>query len=222
MVKGRSMCPGRRPWRCPSRRDPTAVPCAVPNPERDVARTPRDPHGSCRCGGVRRRCDRGRVARWDTTCRDASWRSPERPRGSARRPRCCARRPGAVGRARRAPRGPHRGARRADRGRAAAWRRRSPSTSPPRRRRAASSRRRTSASGRLDALVNNAGVMLLGPVEGADTDELAADDRGQLPRAPLLHARRAAADARAGLRAHRQRQLGRRAAARRSGPASTT
>ena len=55
--------------------------------------------------------------------------------------------------------------------------------------------------------------MLLGPVEGADTERLAADDRGQLPRPPLLHPRRAAADARAGLGPHRQRRLGRRAAA---------
>ena len=34
--------------------------------------------------------------------------------------------------------------------------------------------------GGLDCLVNNAGVMLLGPLQGADTERVADDDRGQL------------------------------------------
>ena len=34
--------------------------------------------------------------------------------------------------------------------------------------------------GGLDTLVNNAGVMLLGPLQGADTERVADDDRRQL------------------------------------------
>ena len=50
--------------------------------------------------------------------------------------------------------------------------------------------------GGLDILVNNAGVMLLGPVEGADTEEWRRMVQREPARAPLLHARRPAADAR--------------------------
>ena len=50
--------------------------------------------------------------------------------------------------------------------------------------------------GGLDCLVNNAGVMLLGPLQGADPSRVADDARRQLPRPPLLHPLRAADDAR--------------------------
>ena len=55
--------------------------------------------------------------------------------------------------------------------------------------------------GRLDILVNNAGVMLLGPVEGADTEQWRQMVHVNVFGRPLLHARRAAGDARAGRRA---------------------
>ena len=55
------------------------------------------------------------------------------------------------------------------------------------------SRRAHDELGGLDSLVNNAGVMLLGPLQGADTERVADDDRRQPPRPPLLHPRRAAA-----------------------------
>ncbi len=76
--------------------------------------------------------------------------------------------------------------------------------------------------GRLDALVNNAGVMLLGPVEGADTERVAPHDRGQLPRPPVLHARGAADHARAGRRATSSTSARSRGAVRRSARPSTT
>ena len=50
--------------------------------------------------------------------------------------------------------------------------------------------------GGLDILVNNAGVMLLGPVAGRRHRAVAADDRRQPARAPLLHPRGAADDGR--------------------------
>ena len=62
--------------------------------------------------------------------------------------------------------------------------------------------------GGLDILVNNAGVMLLGPGRGRRHRGVAADGEREPARAPLLHARRAAADARGRGRAHRQRVLG--------------
>ena len=51
--------------------------------------------------------------------------------------------------------------------------------------------------GRLDVLVNNAGVMLLGPVVGAPTEEWRRMIAVNVVRRPVLHARGAAADARA-------------------------
>ena len=72
----------------PSRRDPTAVPCAVPNPERDVAASPH----AARILASRRPREVSPVGSHDgirplgTGCR----RSPEPPRGSARRRRCAA------------------------------------------------------------------------------------------------------------------------------------
>ena len=150
-----------------------------------------------------------------------SWPSPARPRGSARRPRSRAREAGAavalaarraerieeLARAdRRRGRPRDRGADRRRRGgagarvRAARPRRAGPA------RRARQQRRRDAAR----------------PDRGRAHRGVAADDPRQRLRRPLLHARRAAADARAGLGPHRQRQLGRRTRRARRRRASTT
>ena len=52
--------------------------------------------------------------------------------------------------------------------------------------------------GRLDTVVANAGVMLLGPIVDAPTRGVAADDRAQHARRDVHRARRAAAPARGG------------------------
>ena len=73
------------------------------------------------------------------------------------------------------------------------------------------------ALGRLDTLVNNAGVMLLGPVVDAPFDEWQRMIDLNVTALLVVHTRRATTPARsrrrqpAGSRRHRQHQLGRRA-----------
>ena len=63
--------------------------------------------------------------------------------------------------------------------------------------------------GGLHILVNNAGVMLLGPVDGADIEQWRQMVDVNLLGPPLLHARGAADHPRLRRRPHRQRLLGR-------------
>ena len=87
---------------------------------------------------------------------------------------------------------------------------RSRPTSPTRTRPTPSSTATNDELGGLDVLVNNAGVMLLGPVAGAPTEQWRQMIDVNLARPPLLHPRGAADHGRGRQRRHRQRRLRRR------------
>ncbi len=99
---------------------------------------------------------------------------------------------------------------------------RSRPTSPTRSRRTRSSKRTKDELGRLDVLVNNAGRDAARPGDRRRHERVAAHDRREPARPPVLHARGAADHGRAGRRPHRQRLLGRGPLRELRGRASTT